>query len=45
MRFGMRVKGSFRSAMERQIGEAIAIDREKRDGKILMNSKSEYNRC
>ena len=45
MRFGMRIRSSFRSPIERQIGEAIAIDRENRKGTVLMNSKSEYNRC
>ena len=41
----MRVRKSFRSALERQVGEAIAIDMEQRKGLKLMNSKSEYNRC
>ena len=45
VKFGMRVRNSFRSALERQVGEAVAIDVEKRKGKCLMNSKSEYNRC
>ena len=45
VKFGMRVRNTFRSALERQIGEAVAIDIEKRKGITLMNSKSEYNRC
>ena len=45
MKYGMRVRKSFRSALERQVGEAIAIDMEQRRGLKLMNSKSEYNRC
>jgi len=45
VKFGMRVRQSFRSALDRQIGEAVAIDVERRKGKQLMNSKSEYNRC
>ena len=45
VKFGMRVRNSFRSALDRQIGEAVAIDVERRKGKQLMNSKSEYNRC
>ena len=32
-------------ALERQIGEAVAIDMEQRKGMELLNSKSEYNRC
>ena len=45
MRFGMRLRQCFRTPIERQIGEAVAIDRESRFGTVLMNSKSEYNRC
>ena len=45
IKYGMRVRKSFRSALERQVGEAIAIDMEQRRGLRLMNSKSEYNRC
>ena len=45
MRFGMRLRSSFRSPLDRQVGEAIAIDRESRKGTVIMNSKSEYNRC
>ena len=45
MRYGMRIRKSYRSALERQVGEAVAIDVEQRKGKKLMNSKSEYNRC
>ena len=45
MEIGMKVKSKFKSAIERQISEAVAISREERDGTILMNSKAEYNRC
>ena len=39
------MKSNFRSAIERQIAEAVSIDFEKKKGKIIMNSKSQYNRC
>ena len=42
--FTMRLVGSYRSALSRQIGEAIRIRRRGGLGSIL-NSKSEYNRC
>ena len=45
MTFGMRYRQSFDYAVEHQMGEAVAIARESRSGRILMNSKSEYNRC
>ena len=45
MEVGMRVKSTFKSAIERQISEAVAICRDERDGINLMNSKAEYNRC
>ena len=45
LEFGMRIRTSFRTALERQVGEAIAISREKRAGTTLLNSKAEYNRC
>ena len=44
-RFGMRVRESFRSAFERQVGEAVSIKKEQERGITLMNSKSEFNRC
>ena len=40
----MRVVGSHRSALGRQVSEAIRIRRREGLGSIL-NSKSEYNRC
>ena len=43
MECGVRVRGSYKTALERQIGEAVAINVEKKAGKILMNSKGEYN--
>ena len=45
LEFGMKVRKSFRTALERQIGEAVAIGREQRSGKTLLNSKGEFNRC
>ena len=45
VKFGMKVRNTFRTAIERQVGEAVAIDIEQRKGLTLMNSKSEYNRC
>ena len=42
--FGMRVTQSYRSAIERQIGEAVKIEREYRRRKKLLNSKGEFNR-
>ena len=45
LEFGIRVTGTYRSAIERQIGEAVKIEREVRKGKNLLNSKSEFNRC
>ena len=41
----MRIKASFKSAIERQISEAVAIAREESKPTELMNSKAEYNRC
>ena len=40
----MRVVGSHKSALSRQIAEAVRIRRRGGEGSIL-NSKSEYNRC
>ena len=45
MEVGMRVRSTFKSAIERQISEAVAISRAESEGTILMNSKAEYNRC
>ena len=45
MEFGMKVRASFKSAIERQISEAVAISLEEKSGTKLMNSKAEYNRC
>ena len=42
---GMRIRASFKSAIERQISEAVAIAREEDSVTELMNSKAEYNRC
>ena len=40
----MRVVRNFKTALSRQIGEAVRIRRRGGAGMIL-NSKSEYNRC
>ena len=45
LEFGMRVRESYNTAIERQVGEAVSISVEKRNGKKLLNSKAEYNRC
>ena len=45
MEVGMKVRSTFKSAIERQISEAVAICKEEREGTNLMNSKAEYNRC
>ena len=44
VRFYMRVVGFYKTALSRQIGEAVRIDRRGGAGSIL-NSKSEYDRC
>ena len=43
-KFYMRVVGFYKTALSRQIGEAVRIDRRGGAGNIL-NSKSEYDRC
>ena len=43
--FGMRMRRQFRTPLERQVGEAVAIMVEQEKGACLMNSKSEFNRC
>ena len=43
-RFYMRVVNFYKTALSRQIGEAVRIDRRGGAGNIL-NSKSEYDRC
>ena len=43
--FGMRLRGQFKTALERQVSEAVTISIEQRKGVHLMNSKSEFNRC
>ena len=45
MEVGMRIRSTFKSAMERQVAEAVAICRDESQGISLMNSKAEYNRC
>ena len=45
LEIGMKVKATFKSAIERQVSEAVAIAREEGSGTSLMNSKAEYNRC
>ena len=45
VKFGMRVKLSFKTALERQVSEAVEIHQAQLNGYQLLNSKSEYNRC
>ena len=46
VKFGMRLRGQFKTPIERQIGEATAILIDSKKGGIsLLNSKSEFNRC
>ena len=45
LRFGIRIRHQYKKAFERQIGEAISIEQEMKKGTILLNSKSEFNRC
>ena len=45
MKFGIRIRKQYKKAFERQIGEAISIEKETEKGTILLNSKSEFNRC
>ena len=45
MEFGIRVTDTYKSAIERQIAEAVKIEREVKKGKNMLNSKSEFNRC
>ena len=40
----MRVVRSYKTALSRQIGEAVRIHRRGGAG-LILNSKSEYNRC
>ena len=45
MKIGMRVVGQHRTALERQVGEAVKILNAQKKGQNLLNSKSEFNRC
>ena len=45
VKFGFRVKKKFNTALERQVGEAVAILLKKEKGTSLINSKSEFSRC
>ena len=40
----MKVVGSFKSALERQVSEAVRI-RRRGGAEVVLNSKTEYNRC
>ena len=44
VRYGMRVKMNCKSALERQVGEAVSIDIAQRKGYKLLNFEPEYNR-
>ena len=43
--FGMKLRRRYKTALEGQIGEAVAILEEKEKGTEIINSKSEFNRC
>ena len=43
IKFGMKLRKQYRTALERQVGEAVAILEEKERGTQLMNSKSEFS--
>ena len=43
MKIGMRVRSQYRSALERQVGEATSILMDQRKGTCLLNSKSEFS--
>ena len=45
LEWGIRIRRRFRTAMERQVAEAVIIAREKEAGTVLLNSKAEYNCC
>merc|ERR1711915_880533 len=45
LKFGIRITGNYRTAIERQISEAVKIEREIKKGKKILTSKSEFNRC
>ena len=42
--FGMKIKATAKSAFERQVTESVFIQQEAKNH-IILNSKSEYNRC
>ena len=45
LEYGIRVRKKYKTAFERQVGEAVIISREQKTGTTLLNSKAEYNRC
>lgn len=45
VKFGMRVKLRFKTALERHVSEAVEIQQAQLKGYNLLNSKSEYSRC
>ena len=45
LEYGIRVRKRYKTAFERQVGEAVIISREQKTGTTLLNSKAEYNRC
>ena len=44
IKFGMKIRATAKSAFERQVTESVLIQQEAKDH-IILNSKSEYNRC
>ena len=45
MKYGMRLVSKCKTALERQVGEAVYIQLAQEKGYTLLNSKSEYSRC
>ena len=45
MKYGMRLVSKCKTALERQVGEAVHIQLAQENGYTLLNSKSEYSRC
>ena len=45
IRFQIEVLRSFRSSFDRQIGETIMTKQYQQKGYLILNSKTEYNRC
>ena len=44
MDFGVRVRSQSKTALVWQVGEAVVVSREQRQGTTHLNSKADYNR-